>query len=92
MPSVNPNLRLSREEGHEDYNRGQQVLGVLPFDWRDWLNHEEFMEMAEPAAVALAYSRFAAMRLEEDLDSALIAFKMSVMQARVSNALPYTGD
>jgi len=81
----NPNLRLSAEVGREDKSRGEQVLGHIPFDWRDWLNHTELRDTVEVTAIALAKSRFDTMRVAPDLMAALIAFKLSVMEARVSH-------
>ena len=83
--TVNPRLALSPEVGYEDENRADQIRGIVPFDWRDWLNHSELRDMPETAAIPLAVSRFSAIAAAGDLYAALIAFKLSVMEVRVSH-------
>ena len=81
----NPNLSLSPEEGAADFERKEQILNHIKFDWRDWLNDIEYKTLANPAAVALALSRFNTIAAAPDLDAALINFKLTVMHARVSH-------
>ena len=82
--TVNPDLRLSTEEGNGDFERKEQILGRIKYDWRYYLNDVEFEELSEPVAIALAKTRFNSLASAPDLDAALIAFKLSVMHVRIS--------
>jgi hypothetical protein len=86
--TVNPRLRLSSEEGHEDFNREEQINGHTAYDWRDWLNHVEFETLTDVAGMALAKERFDEIQAAPDIPAALIAFKLSVMLVRVSHEFP----
>lgn len=81
----NPNLSLSTEFGAADFERKEQILGHIKFDWRDWLNDIEFETLSNPVAVALAVTRFNTVSASGDINAALIALKLSVMHARVSH-------
>lgn len=85
----NPYLSLSPEEGAADFERKEQVLGHIKFDWRDWLNNVEYETLSELAAIPLAVSRFNTVAAAPDIDAALIALKLSVMRARVSHVSLY---
>ena len=79
------NLTLSPEEGAADFERKEQVIGHMKFDWRDWLNDIEYKTLTEIAGITLAVSRFNTVVAAPDIDAALIALKLSVMHARVSH-------
>lgn len=83
--TVNPRLRLSSEVGYEDENRADQIRGAMPFDWRDWLSHSELRDLPETEAIPLAKSRLDDIAAAEDLYEALIEFKLTVMEVRVSH-------
>lgn len=85
----NPNLSLSPEEGAADFERKEQILNHIKFDWRDWLNNVEYETLAESVAIPLAVSRFNTVAAAPDIDAALIALKLSVMRARVSHVSLY---
>lgn len=90
--TVNRNLRLSSETGYEDKNREDQIRGRDAYDWRDWLNHIEYKTLSEADGVALAKSRFNTIAAAVNIPAALIAFKLSVMLARVSHDQPFSPD
>jgi len=86
--TVNPNLRLSEEEGYEDFNREEQCLGHTAYDWRDWLNFIELKTLSDVAGMALAKSRFDTIKSAPDLHAAIINFKLTVMLVRVTHEFP----
>lgn len=85
----NPNLSLSPEEGAADFERKEQILGHIIFDWRDWLNNVEYETLTESVAIPLSVSRFNTVAVAPDIDAALIELKLSVMRARVSHVSLY---
>ena len=90
--TVNPNLRLSSEKGYEDADRADQVRGNTAYDWRDWLNHIEYKTLSDVDGMTLAKSRFDNIKVQPDIEVALITFKLTVMKARVSHDQPYSPD
>lgn len=90
--TVNPDLRLSREFGNGDFNRRLQVYGDAMFDWRDWVDNVEYEEFNELITIPLAKSRYDAVLAADDKESALIAFKLTVLEARVTHGIPRPAD
>lgn len=91
-PPVNPNLRLSRCTGNGDFQRRQQVFGVEMFDWRDWVDNVEYEDFSETVTIPLAKARYDAVLASADKESALINFKLTVLEARVTHERPRPTD
>lgn len=92
MSSTNPNLALSTEFGNGDFNRQLQVYGDAMFDWRDWVDNIEYEDFNELVTIPLAKARYDAVLAADDKESALINFKLTVLEARVTHERPRPTD
>lgn len=92
MDSANPDLRLSREFGNGDFQRRQQVYHNAMFDWRDWVDNIEYEDFDELVTIPLAKSRYDVVMAADDKEAALIAFKITVLEARVTHGRPRPAD
>lgn len=90
--SNNPDLRLSREFGNGDFSRRLQVYGDAMFDWRDWVDNVEYEDFSELVTIPLAKARYDAVMASPDKESALINFKLTVLEARVTHGRPRPAD
>lgn len=92
MNSTNPDLRLSREFGNGDFNRQLQVYGDAMFDWRDWVDNVEYEDFSETVTIPLAKERYDTVMASADKEAALINFKLTVLEARVTHERPRPAD
>lgn len=90
--SNNPDLALSTEFGNGDFNRQLQVYGDAMFDWRDWVDNVEYEDFSELVTIPLAKARYDAVLASADKESALINFKLTVLEARVAHERPRPTD
>lgn len=90
--SNNRDLALSREFGNGDFNRRLQVYGDAMFDWRDWVDNVEYEDFSELVTIPLAKERYDAVMASADKESALINFKLTVLEARVTHERPRPTD
>lgn len=90
--SNNSDLALSREFGNGDFNRQQQVYGDAMFDWRDWVDNVEYEEFNELVTIPLAKERYDTVMAAADKEAALIAFKLTFLEARVTHERPRPTD
>lgn len=89
---TNPRLSLSREFGNGDFNRQLQVYGEAMFDWRDWVDNIEYEDFVETVTIPLAKERYDTVMAAADKEAALISFKLTVLEARVTHERPRPTD
>ena len=88
----NSDLALSREFGNGDFQRRQQAYGNYMFDWRDWVDNVEYEDFSELVTLPLARERFEKVLNSADKESALIEFKLTVLEASVTHGRPRPAD